>query len=287
MRSVLDEFLWSTSMVRLLFIIAAGAGIGIRINDNGVDANHPDLVHNFDVASSCADSYLPLAETDTHGTACAALATASGGNSSCAVGVSPGASLSSCRIFDANMQLDPTATFEYRFLYENQENVHISSNSYGQDACYRVEQARQQRKKRQLQTGCPFLTTPENSPCASTSACNAVTDWEPSALSTDCVQNIAEYCQTDFETDYDACISYLDLFVDCEYNAQSVDEETAMVQGITAGRGGLGMIYVYASGNEYGIGEDVNFEGSLNSRYTIRWVAFAMAIWFMLYCRTF
>lgn len=257
----------------IIIIIAAGAGIGIRINDNGVDGNHPDLVNNFDVASSCADYYLPLVETDNHGTACAALAASSGGNSSCAVGVAPGASLSSCRIFDENMRLDPTAIFEYRFLYENQENVHISSNSYGQDACYRVEQARRQRKKRQLQTGCPFLTAPENSPCASTSGCADVTDWEESALSPDCVQIIVAYCQTDYEADYDACISYLDLFVDCEYNAQSVEEETAMVQGITTGRGGLGIIYVYAAGNEYGIGEDINFEGSLNSRYTIRWVS--------------
>ena len=268
MQSLVDDFF-------LCFIIAAGAGIGIRINDNGVDATHPDLAPNFDISSSCADYYLPLTATDYHGTACAALAASAGGNRSCAVGVAPGASLSSCRIFDETKRFDPTAIFEFRFLYENQENVHISSNSYGQDACYRLEQARQRRRKRQrqLQTGCPFLTTPEKSPCASTSVCTAVTDWETSALSSsypDCVQEIANYCQTDYEADYDACLSYLDLFVDCEYNVQSVDEEAAMAQGITAGRGGLGMIYVYASGNEYGIGEDINFEGSLNSRYTIR-----------------
>ena len=254
-------------------LFTAGAGIGIRINDDGVDANHPDLASNFDVDSSCPDNYLPLTLTvkDSHGTACAALAVAGGDNDSCSVGVAPEASLSSCRIFDENMNFDAGVAFEFRFLYENQDRVHISSNSFGQDACYRVERARANR--RQLQTsspGCPFLTTTENSPCGSASACATVDDWE--SLSTDCEQEIVHYCKIDFEVDHDACLSFLDLFVDCEYNVQSVDEEAAMLQGISNGRGGLGLIYVYAAGNEYSIGEDVNFEGSLNSRYTIRLV---------------
>jgi subtilisin family serine protease len=50
-----------------------GAGVRIRVNDDGVDASHPDLA-KVSVADSC-EVWAPLEEAgEDHGTACAALA---------------------------------------------------------------------------------------------------------------------------------------------------------------------------------------------------------------------
>ena len=242
-----------------------GNGIGIRINDNGVDANHPDFDGRFDVASSCSD-YLP-AGSDWHGTACASLAVAGGDNDVCSVGMAPGATLSSCRIIGGGSSPD---ALQYRYLYENMENMDISSNSYGLDACYRTDQG-----QRHLQTSatCPFSQTNPLTPCSADSACAGI-DWSGSTsgatLSSACDQEIIRYCQVLYESDVQACNSYLDLFVDCAFNGQTNEEVQAMVQGVTEGRDGKGIIFLFAAGNEFSLGEDVNFEGSLNSRFTIR-----------------
>ena len=241
---------------------AAGAGVGIRINDDGIDASHPDLSANFDVASSC-DNYLPftLDSKNSHGTTCAALA-AAGGNSVCSVGMAPDASLSGCRIFNEYGGFDQEAIAGYSYLYVGQENVAVSSNSYGDDACYTLP-------RRRLQGGtCPFSQDSEYSPCADKSACFGE-DWASPNLSPLCEADIVNYCSVFYETDVEACISYLDLFVSCEYNAQNPEEADALVQGVMTGRGGKGIVYMYAAGNEFDIGEDINFEGSLNSRFTI------------------
>lgn len=72
-----------------------------------------------------------------------------------------------------------------------------------------------------------------------------------------------------FEDDVSACTAFLDWGVQCEYNGQSPLQLNATMMGIAQGRGGKGIIYVYAAGNSYSAGSDVNFEGALNSRYTI------------------
>jgi len=246
-------------------LLLAGAGVSIRINDDGVDATHPDLSPNFDVSNSCVN-YLPreLNVKNGHGTACAALAAASG-NSECAVGMAPDATLTGCRIFASDaFDQDPTIT-DYLFLYTDGDTTDVSSNSYGADACYR------QRRRRLQTVSCPFSTTYDDSPCGSKSAC-ADADWGDT-LSADCEADIVRYCRSNYGIDVAACVSFLDLFVDCEYNAQSAEELAAMTKGITEGRGGLGIVYVYAAGNEFELGEDTNFEGSLNSRFTMRYVA--------------
>jgi kexin len=43
----------------------------------------------------------------------------------------------------------------------------------------------------------------------------------------------------------------------------------AMVQGVQKGRGGLGSVYVFASGNGAGYGDNCNFDGYTNSIYSI------------------
>lgn len=62
---------------------------------------------------------------------------------------------------------------------------------------------------------------------------------------------------------------FLDLYIECGYNALSDVGQAALTQGVQQGRNGNGIIYVFASGNENDIYEDVNMEGWLNSRFTI------------------
>lgn len=45
--------------------------------------------------------------------------------------------------------------------------------------------------------------------------------------------------------------------------------ESALVDGVTLGRGGLGIVYVWAAGNGRGAADNVNYDGYASSRYTI------------------
>jgi subtilisin family serine protease len=249
---------------------AAGTGIVVRINDVGVDANHPDLSAKFDADASCAN-YLPPDKTIDgydHGTVCAALA-AAGGNSECSVGIAPDATISACSILG-----DPSddAFAEYieqqKHLYDPAiVNQDVSSNSYGNDPC-----PNRIRPSRRLQESCPFLpeAAAADSPCAQTSAC-AEQDWSSEEVPGVCETAIVNYCLAtgNFEKDIEACTSYLNLSVDCNFQAQIPLEIAALTDGVTFGRGGKGVVYLFSAGNEFEEGEVINFETPLNSRYTI------------------
>lgn len=265
-----------TNIVLDLLLSSAGAGINVRINDVGVDANHPEFAANFDVATSCPD-YLPVelgADAEiSHGTTCAAIA-AGGANDQCSVGMAPDAKLSSCRMIGNESPEMQDYILSFKFLYdEDIPDIHVSSNSYGDDACVVIEtgeeEGEERKTRRQLQATCPFDPSNEPNPCGDDSFC-AGADWSRTIeLSEDCQSDVIVYCLTNYELDVLACSSYLDLFVKCGYNTQSPEEIAAMTQGVTLGRGGKGIVYLYAAGNEFDIGEDLNFEGSLNSRFTI------------------
>ena len=179
------------------------------------------------------------------------------------MGVAPEATLSACRIFDDG-GVDYFAFFGYRFLTENIDNVSISSNSYGPETCY-------VRGDRQLQSSeCRFSKDNEYSPCSSKSPCTE-TDWGGSTLSSECENYVSVYCSLFYESDVQACMAYLDLYVECKYFGQDNQQVEAFVTGVTEGRDGKGIIYIYASGNSYAFGADLSQDGSLNSRFTIRY----------------
>ena len=275
---------WVYEMINVKPVWASGvtgAGVGIRINDEGVDANHPDFVGRFNVASSCAN-YLPydlIVEEDddnSHGTTCAALA-AAGGNGACSVGIAPNATLSSCRIFNSAGGFDEEIAVDYLYLFENMDNMDISSNSYAQRGCSPIDSEEwwlQQGQQRRLQsTTCPFSSTAEGSPCMFTSVCTESADWsDPSTLSPACEREIVAYCEASYETDVQGCISFLDLFVSCEYNGESPEGFNATTRGVTEGRDGKGIIYLFASGNDFMYGDDLAFQVTLNSRFSIKYV---------------
>ena len=264
-----------TSHSLILSFFKAGAGIGIRINDGGVDASHPELSSKFSVESSCSE-YLPiiLDDTHSHGTSCASLAAGSGNNGMCSVGIAPNAIISSCRVIQTEASeteaLTPE-TFDSSYLYTKMENMHVSSNSYGPDTCVldtTTSPLLGSHGNRRLQQ-CPFTATNlfGLSPCTATE-CLSV-DWSNPSPSFECEEIIRYHCLSYFELDSIACTSVLDLFVNCLFNSQTLEEAHALAKGTTEGRNGKGIVYVFAAGNAFHYGEDVNYAGHQSSRYVM------------------
>ena len=75
-----------------------------------------------------------------------------------------------------------------------------------------------------------------------------------------------------FETDVQGCIAFLDLYVECDYTVQTDARVAALTQGVTEGRDGKGIVYMFSAGNEFKWFEDINFEAPLYSRFTITYV---------------
>ncbi|KAH8072532.1 serine-type endopeptidase [Aureococcus anophagefferens] len=102
-------------------------------------------------------------------------------------------------------------------------------------------------------------------PFSSEEVCGACDgdDWASGSLSDACEDAVVGWCTSDldFDTDPEACLDFDEYFVTCGHGQLSRSEAAAFRRGVTEGRGGKGT--VYASG------DDVNFEGELQSRYTM------------------
>jgi subtilisin family serine protease len=240
-----------------------GEGVHIRINDDGVNGNHPELSARFDKEGSC-ENYMPFDPTEnTHGTTCAAIAAGEANNNECSAGIAPGATVSSCAFL--NEQSTPEASDGHSFLAHGIEYVDISSNSWNQDACG-DERLIGQRRARLLQNKCPFPNDNSLSPCR---ACFDSEFDLTVAPDEQCINAIDKFCYFSYEGYEDVCQEYIDLFVKCTYNMLSTGERTTVERAIREGRAGKGMIYTFAAGNENSNGEDANMEGFMHSRYTI------------------
>lgn len=255
-----DSMDWSYDMINVAEVWKmgyTGRGVIVRINDDGVDASHPEFVNKFDVENSCP-TYMPSwneenFKTNDHGTACASLILAEGNNDECAVGIAPGANASSCVLVGpggwGNNEIFEALTYKL-------DSFHISSNSWGPIPCVNID-----RLGRRLQSDeCMFNPSHFASPCGS---CSRGLD------APECEAGIKKYCASYYEIDPVSCGNYLDLFVKCQYSALDPDSDRALQKGVTEGRGGLGTIFVWAAGNELTEGTDVNFDGYQNSRYTL------------------
>lgn len=235
-----------------------GQGVMVRVNDpDGVDASHKEFAGRFVREASCDDHLPPdMAPTpwdgmpgSRHGTTVASLAVGGGNNDECAVGIAPGASLSACTM--KNFQMGE------QFFAHGLGTTHVSVNSWGLDACSAI--STQEGGHRQLIGECPFSLDVEENPCGTCA----------SGLTAECEEKIREYCGKYSYLDVAGCSEALDIFSDCHFNQLSDEGREALSRGVTWGRNGKGIIYTLAAGNEHLILEDVNFEGWLNTRYTI------------------
>ena len=279
-----DAMTWSYDLIHVAPVWKRnilGQGIRIRMNDNGIDNQHPEFVNHFDIAGSCNDRYRPInLTTDVHGTAVASLVAGAANNGVCAVGIAPEAILSSCvHNLQATSPGDLAATIVAKL-----QHMDISINAWGIQTCrptVQINVRRQLQQRQSLSSPLPITTTSEQecifrndhpwSPCH---ICNFFMkdnddDNDSEDLELSCQVQIIKYCALRYSYDPTACSEYLDLFVKCEYNALIPEEQAALTNGIQNGRDGKGIVYLFASGNSYGTGTDTNFDGWTNSRYTI------------------
>ena len=236
-----------------------GTGVRVRINDSGVLKSHPEFAGKFDVDASCS-TYLPEEpydlEENSHGTFVTSVLAANSNNGECAAGIAPGVTLSACNIFDPDNS-------DASVLVEKLDSFDISQNSWGPTICTPLRK----RRLEVLET-CPFVYKDPifGSPCD-------VCDFPMSTdnfSSLECEYEIRDHCRFNYEHEPTACLDFWDLFIEgCAYATLSQSEQDAFAKGVTEGRNGKGIIYVFAAGNEHDLGSNVNFDGYMNTRFTI------------------
>ena len=263
-----DNDAWAFRLVNVQSVWRQGItgnGVHILINDQGVEATHPEFAGKFDWNASCSD-YLPAYANASHETVCAAIAAGLGDNNECAVGIAPGATLSSCTFLGSTWQ---GVTIFIHAL----DQVDVSSNSFSYYGCSarnatsittrRGLEGEPPSLTRHLQGECPFQVLSSDPPC---SVCNFGSD----PLSDACTMAIIEYCSKPFFYERDAaCQQYLELFTTCSFKSLDNDIQEALSQGITQGRDGKGIVFVVVSGNHFHDGSYGAFDGYCNSRFTI------------------
>lgn len=146
-----------------------GKGITIFFMDDGLDYNHDDFAGKHLQKASWGDpmpgTCKSTSETsaDTHGMVCAGIALAAS-NDKCGVGVAFDANVAAANIYrDSNF---PNLQMQFGSCNVTGNAHHISSNSWGIDACSDIN------GRRRLASGtCPFLPAEVNptTPCADSS----------------------------------------------------------------------------------------------------------------------
>jgi len=87
-----------------------------------------------------------------------------------------------------------------------------------------------------------------------------------------CENEIFKYCKAHYRDDEAACLDFLDVLLlggTCDYDKLPQSALDSLANGVMNGRDGKGVIYVFASGNAFYEGEDINMSRWTNSRYTI------------------
>ena len=147
--------------------------------------------------------------------------------------------------------------YDGSFISKNHDVNDISSNSWGYDRC----------ERHSYSASCPFSCPSGTSSCPC-DVCDG-DDWSSGDLSSSCEAAVVSYCSYYFESDATPCLELDHYFVQCGFGQMSSHGHDTMLDGVTNGRGGLGMVFVFAAGNSYDVGQDVNYEGYQNSRFTM------------------
>jgi subtilisin family serine protease len=135
--------------IRIRGVPVSGRGVGVLVNDSGVDGLHPDVAYPQHVKQNVlaqtnlhsVDALLPVTYTEGvhntdigggHGTHCAGIiggnGAASGGDQE---GVAPGAGIIGYGSGAALFILDTVGGFDYALTHQAQYNIRVVSNSFG------------------------------------------------------------------------------------------------------------------------------------------------------------
>lgn len=121
--------------------------------------------------------------------------------------------------------------------------------------------------------GCPFVydDTSAKKPSKPCDVCDGEFVTTDRSLSNDCKSAVLKHCKNFYKEDIEACSDFPELIIggSCDYDKLPKSAVTALELGVINGRNGKGTIFTFASGNSFTEGDDVNFSGWTNSRYTI------------------
>mmetsp|Transcript_23420 Transcript_23420/g.54511 ORF Transcript_23420/g.54511 Transcript_23420/m.54511 type:complete len:899 (-) Transcript_23420:508-3204(-) len=255
-----------------------GDGVNIFFHDDALDIAHSDFKDKYNSAGS-PEGHDPKPTDyakDQHGTAVVGYAAAAANNSVCGVGVAFGSTVSFAKFSEPVSSVFGTGV-------DNNVN-HVHSNSWGLDACPApapdaAAPSTQAYNVVGAGGNCPFNSLATGSPCDSQGGCGSM-DWSGNTITGTCIAAIKTYCNSnlgDGQGLYDpACADHWDLWIDCQHKGLGIAETAYLRNGVTNGRNGKGIVYVFAAGNEFTEGDNVNFEGWLNSIYTISVAATAL-----------
>ena len=160
-------------------------------------------------------------------------------------------------------------------FFHSQRPLFVCSANFPNCRCYRAcDEAVNVQNDIIFDPGCPFTHTQpyansaNQNPC---NICNGEFTTTDRALSNSCSNSIVTHCKLYYKEDTNACLDFPELVIggDCNYDKIPKVGIDALEQGITQGRNGKGTVFVFASGNAFKKGDDVNFSGWINSRYTI------------------
>ena len=262
-----------------------GAGVHVRINDDGTDASHAEFKERMDPSQHCPSFVSDSSPDSFHGTGVASILAAEANNDVCAVGIAPGVTMSACTFLATSIEAELI-----EMLATQLDAVDISNNSWGPDVCTNLNDVRRrQRHQRILQqsindngetevtTECLFDSAHPSTPCDVCDASTLESYLDPTApndgvgiaVSSACMSAIDAYCTGYYRNDPIACAEFLDFYVQCEYHSLPPEAHEVFVEGVVQGRKGKGIIYVFAGGNSHTVGGVTNTDGFINSRFTI------------------
>jgi Ca2+-binding RTX toxin-like protein len=120
-----------------------GSGVHVGVYDDGVQYNHPDLADNYDASlhfrhGGVTYDAMPIAGTDSHGTACAGLIGAQNNNGIGGAGVAHGVTMTGVNFLD-DIQNRGNALIDAALRWA--ANFDIMSNSWGRRAGYEPDQS--------------------------------------------------------------------------------------------------------------------------------------------------
>ncbi|WP_460610028.1 S8 family serine peptidase [Hymenobacter terrigena] len=190
----------------------SGHGIGVLINDSGVDGTHQDIMYGSHLVQNTLGStnlnslsaMLPITyvegvpNTDNnsgHGTHCAGIVGGSGARSGGKYeGVAPGASLLGYGSGGALLVLDALGGFDYALTHQFQYNIRVISNSYGSSGTFDPNDPLNVASKRAYDRGMVVVFAAGNSgPGADTHNPYAVAPWTISVAAGDRYGLLADF----------------------------------------------------------------------------------------------
>jgi len=226
-----------------------GNGVRVRVNDEGVDVNHPEFEGRVDVANSCPDTSI----SGQHGMKVAGILGATANNGHCAAGVAYDVTFSTCTIGNS---------FNENDLLYNLDSFDISQNSW-----LPIEGCVGGSESGLDEIRCQLVKVAETAG-DQIEFCNVDMCTQGFADEDECKGAIFKYCDTNV-ADNELCQDFKDLRqTDCYFQWET-DYNEAFERGAKEGRDGKGIIFVYAAGNHFESGGDVNMRLVTNSRHTI------------------